>query len=245
MKTPFAIILVLFTSAFTAASCPGGDKNNAVKSGESRQESVWFQEDFRNGQNWSGEFEAPGSLTFAKGMVDIVAPKGATLWFRPKLSGPIAIEYQIQAVAEGGPFDKVSDINCFWMATDPQRKEDFFAPPRSGKFEDYNTLRLYYVGLGGNRNTTSRMRRYIGDPVVRPYLPENDLSAPEDLIKPNVWQSIRIVANGSDISYYRDGKRMFHLDDNEPYSEGWFGFRTTLSHIRVRQFRVLRLKPRP
>ena len=40
-----------------------------------------------------------------------------------------------------------------------------FARPRSGAFAEYNDLLTYYVGLGGNRNTTTRFRRYIGDPV--------------------------------------------------------------------------------
>ena len=40
-----------------------------------------------------------------------------------------------------------------------------FARLRSGTFAEYNDLLTYYVGLGGNRNTTTRFRRYIGDPV--------------------------------------------------------------------------------
>lgn len=200
-----------------------------------------FQDDFRDARNWVSEFENESTLTFANGMADLVAPAGATLWFRQKLSGPVVIEYQVQAVAEGGPYDRVSDLNCFWMATDPQRPDDFFSPPRNGKFETYNTLRMYYVGLGGNRNTTTRFRRYIGDPNVRPLLPENDRSAPEDLVQANAWQTIRLVVNGPDIRYYRDGKELFHYNDPAPYREGWFGMRTTLNHMRVRQFRVWRI----
>ena len=54
---------------------------------------------------------------------------------------------------------------------------------RSGKFEEYNDLLTYYVGLGGNRNTTSRFRRYIGDPILRPLLlgttsPRSDMLVP-------------------------------------------------------------------
>ena len=49
--------------------------------------------------------------------------------------------------------------------------------PRSApaRFAAYNDLKTYYVGLGGNRNTTTRFRRYIGDPETRPLLPEHDL----------------------------------------------------------------------
>jgi hypothetical protein len=65
-------------------------------------------------------------------------------------------------VAEGGPNDQVSDLNVFWMATNRDGTEPM-SPFRGGRFEAYNDLRTYYVGLGGNRNTTTRFRRYIGD----------------------------------------------------------------------------------
>jgi hypothetical protein len=222
--------LVLFAAITSMAQSAGAQPNNLI-----------FQDNFRDGGQWLSQFEEPGSLRFANGTADLVAPAGATLWFRPKLSGAIAIEYQIQAVSEGGPYDRVSDLNCFWMATDPQQPDTSSPPQRSGKFEEYNTLLTYYVGLGGNRNTTTRFRRYIADPVVRPYRLENDRSEP--LLEPNVWLTIRIVANGSDVRYYRNGALLFHYDDAEPYTKGWFGFRTTLNHMRIRDFRVYRLQP--
>src|ERR1043165_3761458 len=123
-------------------------------------------------------------------------------------------------ISAGGPHDRVSDLNCFWMATDALKR-------RSGKFTDYNDLRTYYVGLGGNSNTTTRFRRYIGSPEERPLLPAHDLKGPEFLLKPNVKQKIRLVANGKRIQYYRDGKLIFDFNDPHPYTRGHFGFRTT------------------
>jgi len=58
-------------------------------------------------------------------------------------------------VSAGGPDDQVSDLNVFWMATNA----DGSAPAsrnREGQFTAYKDLRTYYVGLGGNRNTTTR-----------------------------------------------------------------------------------------
>ena len=107
----------------------------------------------------------------------------------------------------GGPNDRVSDLNCFWMARDARSPDDIFATRRSGQFADYNQLRTYYVGLGGNGNTTTRFRRYIGDVENRPLLPEHDLRDPENLLKPNVPQLVRLVACGPLIGYQRDDKR--------------------------------------
>jgi hypothetical protein len=93
------------------------------------------------------------------GVIDIDSAKGS-LCGRPKLSGPTTIRFDAMAVAAGGPNDKVSDLNAFWMA----HEKDGTSPlaHRSGKFEDYDTLAMYYVGIGGNRNTTTRLRRYVG-----------------------------------------------------------------------------------
>ena len=240
-----ALLLISFTFCCTAAYSENlAEASEKISNSIAPQQTkLIFDNQLRDATNWSPEFETNGSLHISQDEMDVEAPKGATIWFKPRLSSPIEITYEIQAVAEGGTLDQVSDLNCFFMARDPLHQDHL--PARSGKFEDYNNLLLYYVGLGGNRNTTSRMRRYIGDPVVRPYLPENDLSAADDLLKPNVWQTIRIVANGPEIRYYRDERLMFRLDDSEPYTSGWFGFRTTWNHMRIRNFRVYRITSKP
>ena len=124
------------------------------------------------------------------------------------------------------------------MATDARSPNDFFAVARSGKFAGYNQLRGYYVGQGGNSNTTTRFRRYAGDPVERPLLPEHDRTAP--LLAPNVWQTIRLAAMGNRIQYYAAGKLIFDFDDPAAYTRGRFGFRTTASHLEIRDFRIRR-----
>ena len=130
-----------------------------------------------------------------------------------------------------------NDLNAFWMATDA-RSPDFFAVKRTGKFADYNQLRAYYVGQGGNSNTTTRFRRYVGDPVERPLLPEHDRKEP--LLQPNVWQQVELVAMGNRIQYYAGGKLIFDFNDPAPYTHGWFGFRTTFSHVEIRNFQIAR-----
>jgi Domain of unknown function (DUF6250) len=157
-----------------------------------------------------------------------------------KLSGPLAIEYQAKMIQSGGPHDRVSDLNCSCMAGDARSPDDFFATQRSGKFSDYDQLRTYYVGQGGNSNTTTRFRRYIGKQDLRPLLPEHDLAAPQFLLRPNVSQTIRLVAAAGQTQYLRDGKLIFDFHDPEPYTRGYFGFRTTYSHVELRHFRVYR-----
>ena len=130
------------------------------------------------------------------------------------------------------------------MATDSRNPADLFAVSRTGKFADYNPLLTYYVGLGGNSNTTTRFRRYVGDPVNRPLRPEDDLSRQrQDMIVPNQSQTIDLIACNNLIQYYRDGHKLFELLDTHPYTSGWFAFRTTKNHVQFRSFRIFQLNP--
>ena len=200
-------------------------------------------DDFTGDMNhWVSELEDGGKITAADGTLDIDVPAGASVWFKPRLSGPVMIQYRITAIASGGPNDRVSDVNCFWMASDSRNTADFFAVHRSGKFADYNRLLTYYVGLGGNTNTTTRFRRYVGDAVDRPLLPQNDLRDAANLITPNAVMWIQLIAADHLIQFYRDGKKIFEMDDTQPYTSGYFGFRTVKSHLRVRDFAVYQLR---
>jgi len=203
---------------------------------------VLFSDDFAHGlSQWSSELEDGGTVEAHEGQLVIDVPAGCTVWFKPLLEGPVLIEYDATVIQAGGPHDRASDLNCFWMALDARSPHDIFGHRRSGQFADYNQLRAYYVGLGGNGNSTTRFRRYIGDAVHRPLLPEHDLSDAGDLIVPNVAQTIRLIAAGSLIQFYRDERRLFEMHDPEPYTSGWFGLRTVTNHMVIRRFRVTRL----
>jgi hypothetical protein len=206
------------------------------------QGQALFTEDFSHRlTQWARELEQPGTVEAHDGILTIDVPAGCTLWFRPELRGAVMIQYEARIVQAGGPNDRVSDLNAFWMATDARSPHDFFATKRSGKFSDYNQLRAYYVGQGGNSNTTTRFRRYIGDAVDRPLLPEHDLRGPDVLLQPNTWQTVQLLALGNRIQYYRDGRLIFDFLDSAPYTHGRFGLRTTASHLELRNFRVYRI----
>lgn len=187
---------------------------------------------------WITELENGGEVTIHDGAMEINVPAGCTVWYRKLLQGATTIEYDITPISQGGPNDRVSDMNCFWMARDARSMNDLFATVRSGKFADYNQLKCYYVGYGGNANTTTRFRRYIGSATTRPLLPEHDLTDKQFLLIPNHTYHIKLVAQGSTIQYWRDGEMLFDFSDPEPYTSGWFAFRTVTSHLKITNFRV-------
>lgn len=189
---------------------------------------------------WAVEQMPGGNVTTREGALVIEDAAGCTLWFREKLTAPVEISYTVTVVSAGGPHDRVSDLNCFWMANDPAQPA---APPfasgqaRTGKFSDYDSLLTYYVGCGGNENTTTRFRRYDGT-AARPLLPEHDLRAPKFLLAPNQTYRIRLIARAGVAEFWRDGERLFTFRDPAPLTGGWFAFRTVHSHLVIRDFHV-------
>lgn len=181
-----------------------------------------------------------GTVKVTDEAMEIEDRAGCTIWFRSKLTAPVEIEYEVTVVSKGGPSDRVSDVNCFWMASDaPAMANAAQTLPRkrSGRFSEYHSLLTYYVGMGGNNNTTTRFRRYDGTDD-RPLMAEHDLRSPEVLLAPNTTYRIRLVARDGIAEFWRDGKRIFSFKDREPLKAGWFGFRTVNSHLRISRFRI-------
>lgn len=186
---------------------------------------------------WTVESESPDSrVEFVGEGVEITAPKGLTLWYDKPVEAPCTIEYEARVMQEREG-DRLSDLNCFWMASDPAA-EDIFArsAERGGKFANCATLQLYYVGYGGNYNSTTRFRRYNGmpDPALL-----QEYTDPEHLLQPNHWYRIRLVCREDGrTEYWIDGEKLFDYADPEPLRRGWFGFRTTLSRTQLRNFTI-------
>ena len=190
---------------------------------------------FRHGLGqWSAELESGGSVTASRGVLDIDVPGGATVWFRQPLRGPYLLEYTATPVSEGGANDRVSDLNNFWNANDVRSPGDLFATRRGGALPEYDYLTTYYSGYGANYNTTTRLRRYIGEAGVRPLL----LDYTEPLLTANEPNHVRIVSDGSTVQWWDNGRLVFDYRDPEPYTGGHFAFRTVLSHFRISDFRV-------
>jgi len=207
-------------------------------------DEVVFFDDFETDlSQWVVEQMPGGTAGVIDGKLDIDDVGGCTVWFKQKIGGSVLIEFDVTMIKEGGANDRVSDLNFFWMATDPVSPRDFFANSarRHGDFKNYHPLQLYYVGYGANDNTSTRFRRYPGD-GSRPVLPEHDLSGPKLMNVPNKTIHLQVIADQNRIGLKRDGDIIFDFFDRDPFQEGWFGFRTLKNHMRIDQFRVRRIK---
>jgi hypothetical protein len=178
----------------------------------------------------------PGNLVENRdGRLLIDVDGGATVWLDRLLTGNILITYTRRVVVDGGKNDRLSDFNHFWMARDPKNPDLF---TRSGKFEDYDDLDMYYVGFGGNTNTTTRLRRY-GD-GQRVLLGEHLDRA--HLLEPNRDYTVEITVYKGCTRMRVDGQEFFSYRDPHPLTSGHFGFRTTWSRQTVDDLKIYQLK---
>lgn len=193
--------------------------------------------DWADARHWVVEQMPGGTVAIAHGKIVIEDADGCTLWWRSELTIPVRISYDATMISAGGPHDRVSDLNCFWMAQEPgSQAAPFEARPRHGKFTDYDSLLTYYVGYGGNTNSTTRFRRYDGG--SKPLLPQYDLRDRAHLLEPNHRYHIELIAANGRAEFYRDGEKVFSYEDPHPLTHGWFGFRTVRSHIVIENFRI-------
>ena len=198
-------------------------------------------------QTWTVEAEdASSSVVWKGGEADIRAPRGLTLWCNELMTGNTIIEYEAQIIKDrhfqdqqGNP--RTSDLNCFWMA-------DRLLGKQGANFLEYYALQTYYVGYGGNGNTTTRFRRYTGDSrgvdsaEYRPLVLKEYTDAPH-LLKPNHWYKIRLEQMDGRVRYFIDGECLVDYLDPKPLTQGYFGFRTTLSHTKLRNFHYTCTRP--
>lgn len=236
-----------------------------------------YRNDFKTLDDWIVQIQQSDAETKPKveamgGTLHVLMPgRGATIWNRRKFSGPIMIVYNIKAPTEH--IDKegirVRDINCFWMASGPDRPGDVLNSDRyTGAFGTYHKQQGYYASMGGRNNTTTRFRRYPrtddGEPVDHLALSDKD-GLKDFLIEPGKTHTIQLVAYKDVIQYIVDGQVFYEIREGDTvtvaradggkeevtyshekfpsYREGWFGFRLVKSHHVYSDFRVYRLEP--
>lgn len=180
--------------------------------------------------------------------LEITAPKGLTLWYNRRITGDYEISYRVKMLMQGGKYDRLSDLNCFWGANDPEHPDNLFARSgwRNGIFQRYKTLSLFYVGYGGNHNSTTRFRQYFAkaadtnDAVARPVIKEYTDKA--HLLLPNKWYDIRIRVEKGITTYRVNGEELFRLPIKDNEGDGHFGLRLLKNHTLFTDFQVKKLQ---
>src|SRR5690606_21252690 len=225
------INLIFFSIGITATflAC----QSNSTRSGEPE---LLFEDSFEQGLDstlWIAEIapEPNSHVYVAEGKLWLDTYGGVTVWLNQLLDGNYAIEYERTVAVDTGANDRLSDLNQFWMASDPSN-ENLFS--RSGVFESYDSLSLYYVGMGGNTNTTTRFRKYEGG-GTKPLLYEHDHK-----LKANHTYRIRTEVIDGVTTFSVDGQELFSHRDPDPLTQGYFGLRSTYSRQAIDNVRIYR-----
>lgn len=166
------------------------------------------------------------------GQMVLDVANGVTVWWTQKLKNKWRIEFDRTIPMNNQKNDRLSDFNVFWQATDPKTGT---LMGRNPAFENYDSLRLYYVGFGGNANTTTRFRKYQGN-GERTILAE--YTDATHLLMPNKTYHCRIVFKKQTMRFYIDDVLFFNFKDKKSLKSGYFGFRTTQSRHLIDNFRV-------
>lgn len=77
-------------------------------------------------KHWTVEdHSAKMRIEVAGDTLDITAPKGFTMWYNHRLTGDYEISYRVKMLMQGGKNDRLSDLNCFWGANDPEHPGNY------------------------------------------------------------------------------------------------------------------------
>jgi len=215
-------------------------------------DTLLFSDDFEHALDttvWISEIAPqPSSHIYtANGQLVLDTKGGVTVWLKKKLQGNLRIEYNRSLPAPPAPGaassapaatgnERVSDLNQFWMAMDPRNGNLF---TRNGVLEAYDSLLLYYVGMGGNSNSTTRFRKYEGNGERR--LLQEYTDRPHLLEAGKTYHISTIVKDGT-TQFYVNGELYFSFTDPAPLKEGYFGFRSTKSKQLIEGIKIYRIK---
>jgi rhamnogalacturonan endolyase len=208
---------------------------------QEKKEKLIFSDEFTSALDtsiWKTEIAPlPNSTVYVKdGQLFLDTKGGVTVWLKKKLKGNIRIEYSGKVLVDTGANDRLSDLNAFWMATDPKNKNLFI---RDGVLESYDSLKMYYVGMGGNTNSTTRFRKYQGNgekTLLQEYKDKTHL------LEPNKDYHITIEVIGGVVRYIVNGETFFEYKDSSVLKEGYFGFRSTKSRQSIDWVKVYEIK---
>ncbi len=192
----------------------------------------WGEDAQGNGFRWRVEQEKPEQtrLVIDDHALQIDSAAGLTLWLDKPLSGSYRISFSREVLTEGQPNDRLSDVNMFWAARDPLNPDLF---TRSGELSSYDSLELYYAGIGGNWNTTSRFRYYDG--LGERHLLTEYNTADRLLRAGHPYQMVIEVADRQ-TRLLVDNEEWFTAAYETPPDSGYFGFRTVWSRQIIRDF---------
>ena len=149
----YLFFLVLGLARGLAAQSPGAELYRDDFSGDLSQ--------------WVVEQQPGGTVRIRDGALEIDDAAGCTGWFRTELTAQVVITCELTFVTSGGPNDRWSDLNGFWIASGLVR----CGPRPQRALRHVRSAAHLLRGPRGNTPKTTRFRRSDGT-GARPLPPE-------------------------------------------------------------------------
>ena len=171
----------------------------------------------------------------------LLATKGGqTCWLDRRFDGNIAVEYHVTVPSEGYPHTRVSDINQYFMAVDPDSPEAE-SPTPTTKYSGpdyYKKFRMYYCGMGVYNNQYTGFRRCDGNgeyPLVE------ECSRPACLIPADTVCFVECIRFSDRVTFKLNDSVVIDYRDQQAFELGFFGFRNYKSAKLIHDITVYRL----
>jgi hypothetical protein len=200
-------------------------------------DKMLLQENFTSLNNWVIEKDKKQSekVFTENNKLILDTYDGVSVWFKQELKRNILISFKRKVVMDSCKNCRLSDLNQFFMTTEPNGSLSF---NRKGGFAEYDSLNMYYVGMGGNYNSTTRFRKYNkGDKKI-----VGEFTDAAHLLEPNKEYLIEIVCYNGLIQFKVDGSIFFSWKDEQPYTHGYFAIRSTRSKQEISDLKIYQLK---
>lgn len=183
-------------------------------------------------ERWRVESESSSRPSITRqepdGSLYLQARKGMTIWLLRSLSGTYTLSFE-RTILSSSPSCRLSDMNFFWAA---HEQNNALPHIRDGALTSYNNLILFYAGIGGNTNTTTRFRWYNGS-GMRQLLQES--TQEKDLLQADHTYHITLTVSKETTTFLIDGKTVFS-QTAKPGPAGYFGIRTVGSCQKLNNF---------
>lgn len=188
-------------------------------------------DDFRHGLGqWFVELEQAGTVAASHGILEVDVPAGATVWRgRTSWSTP---PHRCRRAAP-----TTESLTSTTSGTPPTSVPltTSSSIPRGGVLAEYDYLKTYYAGYGADYSTTTGLRRYVGEPGVRPLVHDHT----EPLLVANRPNRVRIVSDGAAVQWWNNGRPVFHHTDLEPLHAWVLRLPCHLESLQVQRLRRL------
>lgn len=220
---------------------------NSSCSNSLTNKSVVFADDFSGDMsNWWVEgaeevYVKDGRMYINANKTDKVRNKACTVWGKEKIKGKkVIIDFDAYVIDSK---TKVNNLNFFLHYTHPEDNiyttRDERVDGAYGKYHDLNGYIFTYVNdvagesemIDGVPQGRFRIRRCPGFELLST---EYKLDG-----RKGVKRHIEIAKDGNRLTYKVDGELMCEaIDTTGAYNEGYFAFRTFMTHLWIDNFRV-------